>query len=167
MGVKERFLVWDRGQRLAFAIEATTLPLVNQMIEEMCLEHRARSPWRDSAPCIATTSVLAAALETHLLDHLVHERQRGRFDGEGEALAAVPNEEALLTPMAVDAVLALMVSMTTSRVVPTPYGAGLVHRHSTNGSSHSWKPSPVRTSNTRPAARTRGSRSGCGKARDR
>ncbi|MGZ3449822.1 MAG: SRPBCC family protein [Polyangiales bacterium] len=40
MAVKERFLAWDRGKRLAFAVEAVTMPLVKQMIEEMTLEKR-------------------------------------------------------------------------------------------------------------------------------
>jgi uncharacterized protein YndB with AHSA1/START domain len=36
--VKERFLAWERGKRLAFSIDAITLPIVNQMVEDMHFE---------------------------------------------------------------------------------------------------------------------------------
>lgn len=38
LSVKERFVAWERGKRLAFVVEATTLPLVRRMIEDMQLE---------------------------------------------------------------------------------------------------------------------------------
>lgn len=34
----ERFLVWERGQRLTFAIDAVSLPLVSAMVEDMRLQ---------------------------------------------------------------------------------------------------------------------------------
>lgn len=33
--VRERFLVWDRGQRITFSIDAITLPIVRAMVEDM------------------------------------------------------------------------------------------------------------------------------------
>jgi uncharacterized protein YndB with AHSA1/START domain len=36
--VKERFLVWEPGERLMFSVDAITLPLVNQMMEDMRFE---------------------------------------------------------------------------------------------------------------------------------
>jgi hypothetical protein len=36
--VKERFLVWDRGKRLTFSVDASTVPLIHQMIEDMRFE---------------------------------------------------------------------------------------------------------------------------------
>lgn len=36
--VKERFLIWERGRRLAFSVEASTVPLVSQMMEDMRFE---------------------------------------------------------------------------------------------------------------------------------
>lgn len=49
--VKERFLAWDPGRRLAFRIDAITLPLVSKMIEDMRLEpvdggRSTRVSWR-------------------------------------------------------------------------------------------------------------------------
>ena len=38
MSVKERFLVWEPGRRLTFAIDAITVPLVQGMVEDMQLE---------------------------------------------------------------------------------------------------------------------------------
>ncbi len=38
LAVKERFLAWERGKRLTFSIDASTLPLVKQMVEDMQLE---------------------------------------------------------------------------------------------------------------------------------
>lgn len=40
LAVKERFLAWERGVRLAFAIDAITVPLVRRMVEEMRLLRR-------------------------------------------------------------------------------------------------------------------------------
>lgn len=39
--VLERFLVWERGKRLAFSIDAITMPIVDQMLEDLRFE---RSP---------------------------------------------------------------------------------------------------------------------------
>lgn len=36
--VKERFLAWDPGKRIAFSIYAITLPLINEMVEDLQLE---------------------------------------------------------------------------------------------------------------------------------
>lgn len=36
--VKERFLAWERGRRFAFSIDAISLPLVRQMVEDMRFE---------------------------------------------------------------------------------------------------------------------------------
>lgn len=36
--VKERFLVWEPGRRLSFAVDAITVPLVRGMVEDMQLE---------------------------------------------------------------------------------------------------------------------------------
>lgn len=36
--VKETILAWDRGRRFAFSIDALTLPLVKQMVEDIQLE---------------------------------------------------------------------------------------------------------------------------------
>jgi len=36
--VKERFLAWERGRRLTFSIDAITLPIVQQMMEDMRFE---------------------------------------------------------------------------------------------------------------------------------
>src|SRR5262245_15578442 len=36
--VKERFLIWEPGKRLAFSIDAITLPIVNQMLEDVRFE---------------------------------------------------------------------------------------------------------------------------------
>jgi len=48
--VKERFLVWEPGKRVAFAIYAITIPLVSRMVEDMELEmlgpSRTRILWR-------------------------------------------------------------------------------------------------------------------------
>lgn len=38
LAAKERFLAWDRGARIAFAIEALTLPFARRMLEDMQLE---------------------------------------------------------------------------------------------------------------------------------
>jgi len=38
LAVKERFVAWERGKRLAFVIESMTLPLVRRMMEDMQLE---------------------------------------------------------------------------------------------------------------------------------
>ena len=38
LSVKERFLAWDRGRRLAFHFYATTLPVTRATIEDMVLE---------------------------------------------------------------------------------------------------------------------------------
>jgi uncharacterized protein YndB with AHSA1/START domain len=50
MSVKERFLAWEPGERIAFHIYAITLPLVTAMLEEMVLEPlgegRTRLVWR-------------------------------------------------------------------------------------------------------------------------
>jgi len=35
---KERFLIWEPGERLMFSVEAVTVPLVNQMLEDMRFE---------------------------------------------------------------------------------------------------------------------------------
>lgn len=35
---KERFLIWEPGQRLMFSVDAITIPLVNQMVEDMRFE---------------------------------------------------------------------------------------------------------------------------------
>ncbi|MDC3956031.1 SRPBCC family protein [Polyangium jinanense] len=48
--VKERFLAWDRGQRLAFSIDGITLPIVKQMLEDLRFEpldggRRTRLVW--------------------------------------------------------------------------------------------------------------------------
>jgi len=36
--VKERFLVWDPGKRVSFCLYASTLPIVDQMLEDMTFE---------------------------------------------------------------------------------------------------------------------------------
>lgn len=36
--VKERFLIWERGKRLMFSVDAGTVPLVTQMLEDIRLE---------------------------------------------------------------------------------------------------------------------------------
>lgn len=36
--VKERFLVWEPGRQLMFSIDAITVPIVNQMVEDMRFE---------------------------------------------------------------------------------------------------------------------------------
>jgi hypothetical protein len=38
IAVKERFLVWERGRRVTFAIEAQSVPLLTRMIEDFQLE---------------------------------------------------------------------------------------------------------------------------------
>jgi uncharacterized protein YndB with AHSA1/START domain len=38
VSVKERFLVWDRGRRVTFAVDAMSLPLVRAMVEDMRFE---------------------------------------------------------------------------------------------------------------------------------
>jgi uncharacterized protein YndB with AHSA1/START domain len=46
--VKERFLVWQPGERLAFAITAITIPLVRRMVEDLRFERmgdRTRLRW--------------------------------------------------------------------------------------------------------------------------
>lgn len=47
--VKERFLVYEPGKRLAFCIYASTLPIVSEMAEDMVLtpegENRTRFTW--------------------------------------------------------------------------------------------------------------------------
>ena len=48
--VKERFLAWDRGKRMAFQIYAITLPLVDAMVEDLQFTPldggRTRMIWR-------------------------------------------------------------------------------------------------------------------------
>ena len=48
--VKERFLTWEPGRRLAFAIYAITVPLVKRMVEDLRLEpvgdRRTRVLWQ-------------------------------------------------------------------------------------------------------------------------
>jgi uncharacterized protein YndB with AHSA1/START domain len=48
--VKERFLAWEPGKRLTFAITAITIPIVTAMVEDMQLsrldEKRTRLTWR-------------------------------------------------------------------------------------------------------------------------
>jgi uncharacterized protein YndB with AHSA1/START domain len=48
--VKERFLVWEPGKRLAFTIYGITLPLVKAMVEDLTLEpvgdRATRMTWR-------------------------------------------------------------------------------------------------------------------------
>lgn len=50
LAVKERFLQWERGKRIAFNVYAITLPLVRRMIEDLQLEPldagRTRLRWR-------------------------------------------------------------------------------------------------------------------------
>ncbi|MBK8252762.1 MAG: SRPBCC family protein [Polyangiaceae bacterium] len=36
--VKERFVAWDRGERLTFSIDSITLPLVKRMMEDLQFE---------------------------------------------------------------------------------------------------------------------------------
>jgi uncharacterized protein YndB with AHSA1/START domain len=36
--VKERFLAWERGRRLTFSVDAITLPIVKQMVEDLRFE---------------------------------------------------------------------------------------------------------------------------------
>lgn len=38
LSVKERFVAWDPGVRLAFSIDAITLPIVNKMMEDLQFE---------------------------------------------------------------------------------------------------------------------------------
>lgn len=38
LAVKERFLAWEPGQRFSFSIDAISLPLLKQMMEDMQLE---------------------------------------------------------------------------------------------------------------------------------
>ena len=48
LAVKERFLVWEPGERLAFTVTAITLPVVSRMIEDMQFERmgdRTRFRW--------------------------------------------------------------------------------------------------------------------------
>jgi uncharacterized protein YndB with AHSA1/START domain len=48
--VKERFLAWERGKRVAFAITAITIPIVTAMVEDIQLskldDERTRLAWR-------------------------------------------------------------------------------------------------------------------------
>jgi uncharacterized protein YndB with AHSA1/START domain len=48
--VKERFLLWEPGKRLTFAIYASTLPMVTGMVEDMLFEPhgegKTRLTWR-------------------------------------------------------------------------------------------------------------------------
>ena len=48
--VKERFLVWEPGKRLAFCMYGITLPLVKAMVEDITLEpvgdHATRMTWK-------------------------------------------------------------------------------------------------------------------------
>jgi len=48
--VRERFLVWEPGKRLAFTMYGITLPLVKAMVEDIILEpageHATRMIWR-------------------------------------------------------------------------------------------------------------------------
>lgn len=48
--VKERFLVWEPGKRLTFAIFGSTLPMVDAMVEDMLFEPhgegKTRMTWR-------------------------------------------------------------------------------------------------------------------------
>jgi uncharacterized protein YndB with AHSA1/START domain len=48
--VKERFLAWDPGKRLTFTIHASTLPMVDGMVEDMLFEPtgegKTRFTWR-------------------------------------------------------------------------------------------------------------------------
>lgn len=50
LSVKERFLVWQRGERMSFHIYAITLPLVSAMLEDLSFEPAAggatRFVWR-------------------------------------------------------------------------------------------------------------------------
>ncbi|HRI64203.1 MAG TPA: SRPBCC family protein [Polyangium sp.] len=36
--VKERFLIWENGKHLMFSVDAATLPIITQMVEEMRFE---------------------------------------------------------------------------------------------------------------------------------
>jgi uncharacterized protein YndB with AHSA1/START domain len=36
--VKERFLIWEPGRHLMFSVDASTLPIMSQMVEEMRFE---------------------------------------------------------------------------------------------------------------------------------
>jgi hypothetical protein len=38
LAVQERFLAWERGKRVAFAIDACSLPLLNRMVEDFRIE---------------------------------------------------------------------------------------------------------------------------------
>jgi hypothetical protein len=48
--VRERFLVWEPGKRIAFTIYGITLPIVKEMVEDMVLEpvgdHATRLVWK-------------------------------------------------------------------------------------------------------------------------
>ncbi len=48
--VRERFLAWEPGRRIAFTIYGITLPVVKEMLEDMVLEpvgdHATRLTWR-------------------------------------------------------------------------------------------------------------------------
>jgi uncharacterized protein YndB with AHSA1/START domain len=82
LSVKERFLVWDPGKRLAFHIHAITLPLVTAMLEDLTFEpagHRGtRFTWR-------------IHYRTSLPMRLIHPLGRrifgGMFKTSGEGLA--------------------------------------------------------------------------------
>jgi uncharacterized protein YndB with AHSA1/START domain len=70
--VKERFVAWEPGRRMAFSIEAITLPLVSAMLEDLQFEPmgegRTRFRWR-------------AYYQPTIAMRLVHPIARGVFGG--------------------------------------------------------------------------------------
>jgi len=83
--VKERFLAWDRGKRLAFHIYGSTLPVTRATIEDMTLEaldvrgaRTTRLTWR-----VHYRPTLPARL-LHPLVRLIFGRM---FNASGEGLA--------------------------------------------------------------------------------
>ncbi|MBI2389455.1 MAG: SRPBCC family protein [Deltaproteobacteria bacterium] len=62
LAVQERILAWERGKRFTFSIEAMTLPLVREMVEDMQLERVAPGKTRLRYDAHYTPSLLTRAV---------------------------------------------------------------------------------------------------------
>jgi len=71
LSVKERFLAWTPGERFAFTMEAITLPLVSQLMEE----------WRLTADGAGTVVEWTVCYRPTLLTRALHPLVRAIFDG--------------------------------------------------------------------------------------
>ena len=84
--VRERFLAWEPGKRLAFTVYGSTLPLLKAMLEDMVLE-----PVEAGGQVRATRLIWRAHYEPSLLMRLVHPLGRmifgELFKASGEGLA--------------------------------------------------------------------------------